>query len=192
MKKEYSGTTSFIIAVVLICVGVYLLDFMTPGSLRHYGLLPRNTNYMFGIFTYPFLHGSWSHLIGNMVSFSVLAYLVSRLRHQRLITVFVISWLLSGAAVWVFGRSSMHIGLSGVIYGLWAYLIVYGLMYRSLKSIFISVVVMIFYGSMVWGVFPINRWVSFESHLFGALAGAISGYLFAKQDDRRDLKQQRR
>lgn len=86
MKKEYSGTTTFIVTVVLICVGVYLLDFMTPGTFRNYGLVPRNMGHVYGIFTYPFLHGSWSHLIGNMISFSVLAYLVSRLRHQRLVT----------------------------------------------------------------------------------------------------------
>ncbi len=66
------------------------------------------------------------------------------------------------------------------------YLLVYAIMYRSLKSIAIAVIVMFLYGSMVWGFIPAHSWVSYESHFFGALAGVLAGYFFSRRDKQRE------
>ena len=172
--------------ISLLCIVVHIANTLLGGALNDYGLLPRHVTHLTGLVAYPFLHGSWGHLIGNLISFALLALLVSRSGLARLLVVILISWVVSGVGVWLFGRVSFHIGLSGIIYGLWAYLLIYALMYRSLRSIAIAVIVMFFYGSMVWGFLPVHRWVSFESHLFGALAGIVAGYLFAKRDKMRE------
>ncbi|MGF1761728.1 rhomboid family intramembrane serine protease [Photobacterium sagamiensis] len=172
--------------ISLLCIVVHIANILLGGALNDYGLLPRHVTHLTGLVAYPFLHGSWGHLISNLISFALLALLVSRSGLARLLVVMLISWVVSGIGVWLFGRVSFHIGLSGIIYGLWAYLLIYALMYRSLRSIAIAVIVMFFYGSMVWGFLPIHRWVSFESHLFGALAGVVAGYLFAKRDKMRE------
>lgn len=172
--------------ICLFCICVHIINIFLNGSLNSYGLLPRHITHLTGLVAYPFIHGSWSHLIGNLFSFSVLGLLVSRSGVSRLLVVFIVSWAISSIGVWFFGRASYHIGLSGIIYGLWAYLLVYAFMYRSLKSIAIAIIVMFFYGSMVWGVLPIHRWMSFESHLFGGFAGAIAGYWLAKRDKARE------
>ncbi|PSW06943.1 rhomboid family intramembrane serine protease [Photobacterium lipolyticum] len=172
--------------ISLLCIVVHITNTFLGGALNDYGLLPRHVTHLTGLVAYPFLHGSWGHLISNLISFALLAVLVSRSGLARLLVVIMISWVVSGIGVWLFGRLSFHIGLSGIIYGLWAYLLIYALMYRSLKSIAIAVIVMFLYGSMVWGFLPVHHWVSFESHLFGAFAGVVAGYLFAKRDKMRE------
>lgn len=184
MQTKDKDTLKFIALVVIICIVVHVVNIMTAGYLSDFGVLPRHFGNLTGLAAYPFIHGSWGHLVSNLISFSLLAFLVSRSGVSRLIAVFIISWVGSAVGIWVFGRMHYHIGLSGVIYGLWAYLLIYAVMYRSIKSIAIAVLVMFFYGSMVWGFFPVNQWISYESHLFGAISGAVTGYLYARRDKR--------
>ena len=80
-------------------------------------------------------------------------------------------------------RGSIY-GMSGVIYAFWGYLIVYGFVRRKLVHIFISLATLLLYGGLIYGVLPTQVGVSFESHLLGALAGALSGYYFAKPASR--------
>ncbi|MDX1301554.1 rhomboid family intramembrane serine protease [Photobacterium sp.] len=185
LDEKNKDAIKLIVIISLLCLVVHVANIWLGGALNDYGLLPRHITHLTGLVAYPFLHGSWEHLISNLISFALLALLVSRSGLARLLVVMLISWVGSGIGVWFFGRLSFHIGLSGIIYGLWAYLLIYALMYRSLKSIVIAVIVMFLYGSMVWGVLPVHQWVSFESHLFGALAGVVAGYLFAKRDKMR-------
>ncbi|WP_245905392.1 rhomboid family intramembrane serine protease [Photobacterium lipolyticum] len=186
LDEKDKGAIKLIGIISLLCIVVHITNTFLGGALNDYGLLPRHVTHLTGLVAYPFLHGSWGHLISNLISFALLAVLVSRSGLARLLVVIMISWVVSGIGVWLFGRLSFHIGLSGIIYGLWAYLLIYALMYRSLKSIAIAVIVMFLYGSMVWGFLPVHHWVSFESHLFGAFAGVVAGYLFAKRDKMRE------
>ncbi|OLQ71134.1 rhomboid family intramembrane serine protease [Photobacterium proteolyticum] len=187
MRQSDKDSLILIGFICLFTTAIHIANVFFRGQLNDYGLLPRHFSHFTGIVAYPFLHGSWAHLISNLVSFSVLGYLVSRSGLARLIAVFMISWAGSGVGVWIFGRMHFHVGLSGIIYGLWAYLLVYAVMYRSLKSIAIAVIVMFLYGSMVWGFIPAHSWVSYESHFFGAVAGVLAGYIFARRDKQREL-----
>ncbi|KLV03363.1 protease [Photobacterium aquae] len=186
MKQTDKDALMFIFAVVAVCVVVHIVNVVSAGYLADFGLLPRHYTHFTGMAAYPFIHGSWGHLLSNMFSFTVLALLLSRFGLARLISVFMICWFGSGIGVWIFGRMNYHIGLSGIIYGLWAYLLVYGLFYRSLKSIVIAFLVIVIYGSMIWGFVPVHEWISYESHFFGALAGALAGYGYARRDSNID------
>ncbi|WP_249199408.1 rhomboid family intramembrane serine protease [Photobacterium sp. GJ3] len=187
MDQSDKDAFPFIGTVVVLCFVIHVVNMLLGGMLMDYGLLPRHVTHSIGLVAYPFIHGSWGHLFSNMLSFAVLGYLVSRSGMSRLMAVFLISWAISGAGVWLFGRMHYHIGLSGIIYGLWAYLLVYALLRRSIKSIVIAVLVMIFYGSMLAGIIPAHSWISYESHLFGVLGGAFAGYIFARRDKSRSL-----
>jgi len=80
--------------------------------------------------------------------------------------------VLGGFAVWLLGRGqTSHVGASGVIFGYFGYLVALGVIERSVVSILRALVVGLFYGSIIWGVFPNHRGVSWEGHLFGLLAG---------------------
>ncbi|MGR5142677.1 rhomboid family intramembrane serine protease [Photobacterium sp. DNB23_23_1] len=185
LDQKDRDSIKFIVTVVVLITIIHIFNVITAGYLSDFGLLPRHFNGFTGIVAYPFLHGSWGHLISNILSFSVLAFLVSRTGIARLIAIFMVSWVGSGLGVWFFGRMHYHIGLSGIIYGLWAYLLMYAIMYRSVKSIAIAILVMFFYGSMIWGFLPTREWISYESHLFGAISGGLAGYLYARRDKRR-------
>lgn len=184
MLKNDKDAIKAIGFVGCLCIAIHIVNVAIGGRLNDYGVLPRHLSHVTGVFSFAFLHGSWGHLFSNLISFSVLGYLVSRSGIARLTTVFIISWLGSGICVWLFGRMHIHVGLSGVVYGLWAYLLVYAVIFRSVKSIAIAVLVIFLYGSMVWGFIPAHAWISYESHFFGALSGALAGYLFARRDKR--------
>jgi membrane associated rhomboid family serine protease len=84
--------------------------------------------------------------------------------------------------LWLFGRPANHIGASGLIFGLIAFLIVSGLLERRFVPLVISVVVIFFYGgSLLLGVVPrLGSHVSWDGHLFGAVAGGIIAYVLTR------------
>jgi hypothetical protein len=98
------------------------------------------------------------------------------------VRVFFIVYIFSGLSVWLLGRPAYHIGASGLVYGLLSYLFFIGVLRKDRRSIALSLLVTFLYGGLVWGVLPIDPKVSFESHLLGAIAGAVCALLFRKTD----------
>ncbi|WP_318399759.1 rhomboid family intramembrane serine protease [Photobacterium leiognathi] len=181
-KRGWKEVFLVILSVWVISFIAFIINHIFNGVLNNYGLLPRHVTHLSNIVVYPFIHGSWTHLFFNLSSFTLLALGVGVNGVARLLNVILLCWLLGSISVWLFGRISYHVGLSGIIYGIWGYLLIYGLVLRSLLSLIITFVVMIYFSSMIWGVFPMNYQVSFESHLFGAIAGGFVGYFLGKKD----------
>ena len=50
----------------------------------------------------------------------------------------------------------------------------------SVIAIVIALVTAITYGGLIWGVLPLRSYISFESHLFGLIAGVIVVWLERK------------
>ncbi len=181
-KRGWKEVFLVILSVWVISFIAFIVNHIFNGVLNNYGLLPRYVTHLSNIVVYPFIHGSWTHLFFNLSSFTLLALGVGVNGVVRLLNVILLCWLLGSISVWLFGRISYHVGLSGIIYGIWGYLLIYGLVLRSLLSLIITFLVMIYFSSMIWGVFPMNYQVSFESHLFGAIAGGFVGYFLGKKD----------
>ncbi|GAA06627.1 rhomboid family intramembrane serine protease [Photobacterium leiognathi] len=181
-KRGWKEVFLVILSVWVISFIAFIINHIFNGVLNNYGLLPRHVTHLSNIVVYPFIHGSWTHLFFNLSSFTLLALGVGVNGVARLLNVILLCWLLGSISVWLFGRISYHVGLSGIIYGIWGYLLIYGLVLRSLLSLIITFLVMIYFSSMIWGVFPMNYQVSFESHLFGAIAGGFVGYFLGKKD----------
>ena len=181
-------TTRFaIFSIVAACFVLQVINSRPGINLNGLGIYPRSIQGLIGILCAPFLHGSWWHFASNMLPFAVLSWLICQYSVKRFYSVFIFTALLGGLLVWAFGRSSLHVGLSGVIYGLWGFILCYGVVRRSLKSIVIAVVVAILYSGFIWGVLPQRFHISFESHLFGALSGLFLGYKLAKADRQKGL-----
>ncbi|WP_305817014.1 rhomboid family intramembrane serine protease [Photobacterium leiognathi] len=181
-KRGWKEVFLVILSVWVISFVAFIINHIFNGVLNNYGLLPRHVTHLSNIVVYPFIHGSWTHLFFNLSSFTLLALGVGVNGVVRLLNVILLCWLLGSISVWLFGRISYHVGLSGIIYGIWGYLLIYGLVRRSLLSFIITFLVMIYFSSMIWGVFPTNYQVSFESHLFGAITGGFVGYFLGKKD----------
>jgi membrane associated rhomboid family serine protease len=126
------------------------------------------------------LHEDFGHLIHNLSAFVVLGSLCVLNGVCYFVKASVLIILMSGALVWLFGRDATHIGASGWIFGLWSLVIALAWYDRSLRNIAISLVVLFFYGGMAFGVLPIQGSISFESHLFGAVAGVMTAWMLPK------------
>ena len=158
---------------------VFGLNLLLGGFLNgQYGLHTREFLGLPGIILSPFLHGSLGHILSNTFPFltlsGLLVFFYPRLWPRVLTTI----WLGTGALVWAFGRDVTHIGASGVVYALAAFLAFSGIFRRDFRAIVVSLVVLFYYGGMIVGVLPGQPGVSWESHLLGLVMGAFGGYLF--------------
>ncbi|WP_332846334.1 rhomboid family intramembrane serine protease [Pseudomonas lactucae] len=162
-----------IAGLALFMVALQLLNAVTGYSLMAFGLIPRTMRGLPGILTSPFLHASFAHLSANLIAFLILGTLVIIEGVKRFMAVSAIIIVLGGSLVWLFGFAGLHIGASGWVFGLWAYLLSRAWFHRSWSNLITASVVALLYGGLVVGFLP-RQGVSFEGHLFGAFAGFIA------------------
>ena len=152
---------------------VYFIDMVFPGSFNEHGIVPRTREGFWGIFFAPFLHANFQHLLSNSGPLLVLTFVLLVFYENLAFQVWTTSIFLGGFLVWIFGREATHIGASGLIFSLIGFLLGSGLFRGSFKSLFIAVAIFFLYGGILWGVLPNQEGVSWEGHLFGAIAGVI-------------------
>jgi len=175
---------SILIAASFIALiwAVKLAEFALGLDLYQLGVLPRHQIGLWGIVTAPLIHGSWEHLVSNtlptLLLGSMLIYGYPRSRWWAIAGI----WLLSGTALWLFARESYHFGASGLTHGMFFYLFIGGILRRDRRSAAILMVAFYMYGGMVLSILPGDPGISFESHLFGAIAGASLAYIFRQWD----------
>ena len=135
------------------------------------GVRPRELSGLPGVIFAPLLHAGPDHLLANtpplLVAGTTLLYLYPRSSPSVLPAVY----FGSGIAVWVLGRSSTHLGASGLVYGLVSYILVAGLLRRDRRAIAAALLVCFMYGALVWGILPIQSGISWETHLAAAVIG---------------------
>ncbi|MDZ4851815.1 MAG: rhomboid family intramembrane serine protease [Pirellulaceae bacterium] len=178
MKHTIREELSWVLGFIAILWVIHLVDVILPIPLNSLGLVPRTLSGLIGVPLMPFLHGGWGHLISNTVPLAILLMLLAGSRADS-ITIVVGLVFLGGGLLWLFGRSSTHIGASGLIYGLILFLIASGLLERRLVPMLIALLVLFLYGgTMLWGALPsMNQKISWDGHLFGAIAGGLLAYL---------------
>ena len=170
-----------ILSVSVTMVVVHVANLFTGGYLSSFGIEPRELGSAYTIATAPWLHADFGHLGSNLAAFVVLGSLVLLQGLRYFVKASALIILLGGALVWLFGRDSTHIGASGWIFGLWSLVIALAWFDRSPRNIAIALGVVFFYGGMVFGVLPTASYISFESHLFGAVAGIFAAFTLSKK-----------
>lgn len=152
-------------------------------GLQRHGIVPRAVDGLDGILWAPFLHGTFGHLISNTVPLIVLGGLVMTSGVKRWAQVTAIVALAGGLLTWMFAFSSnsVHIGISGVIFGYLGYLLASAFLERSLRSIVIAVVVGVVYGGGLLVGFLPRPGISWEGHLFGFLVGIAAAWYFGSE-----------
>jgi len=163
--------------LVLLMWAVFVLDHGLGMEIARHGLMPRTAAGLIGILTAPFIHADLEHLIGNSVPLLVLGTAFIYFFPTIALRVTAIAWLATGLGVWLAGRSSIHIGASGLVYALAAFLFLSGMLRRQRTQMGLSLLIVFLYGSMFWGIFPIVPRMSWESHLWGAVAGLILAWV---------------
>lgn len=181
MKNDYSYLTFPIKILAVIWLSFAADVFFINIHFAQFGLLPRTTKGLIGIATCPFIHANIFHIISNSIPLLVLLSITAVFfkRDSYLIVIYIT--FIGGALVWLLGRTSYHVGASGLVYGLAAFLIAFGIYKKKFIPLVISVFVAVTYGmTMLIGVLPLFPGVSWEGHLFGAVAGVITARTAAK------------
>jgi membrane associated rhomboid family serine protease len=179
LKQSFIWAAVFVIAIW----AVFIVDFLPFWHLSRYGIKPRNMTGLIGIVTCPFLHGGFFHIIANSIPLFVFVLLTNFFYRNLSLPVILFIIIIGGGLVWLFGRFANHIGASGLIYGLFGFLLLAGFFKKRIKLILLSIIIGIIYSGLIFSLFfqlfpvGISRYISWESHLFGFISGGLIAYL---------------
>ncbi len=176
---------------VLIIWLVKIFEIIFKINLEVLGLTPLSWRGLPGILFSPLLHANFSHLSANTLPFFFLGGLLFYFYRSIAWKIFCLIWLTTGLWVWFFARGdSVHVGASGVVYGLASFLFLSGILRRESRLMAITLLIAFLYGGLVWGIFPQlfpHQPISWESHLMGLLAGAVLAVYYRNSGPRRKV-----
>lgn len=172
------GGIAYPVFFILIIWSVMSFEIQFNVNFNEYGVYPRTLKGLRGVIFSPFIHGSMEHLYHNTAPLFVLSMALFYFYRPIAWKVLLYGVLLSGFLTWCIGRSSYHVGASGLIYVLVSFIFFKGIWARHFRLIALSLLVVFLYGSMVWYVMPIKDGMSWEGHLAGLVTGLIFALLF--------------
>ncbi|MEU5347395.1 rhomboid family intramembrane serine protease [Streptomyces sp. NPDC020766] len=162
------------------------IDVATGHALDTFGITPREFGELRDIVPAAFVHFGWDHLAANSVPLLLLGFLAALSGIRRFLAVVTVTILVSGLGVWLTASEhSITAGASGVVFGLFGYLLVRGFVDRRIGDVVIGLVVGAVYGSILWGVLPTTAGVSWQGHLFGLIGGVASAFVFRRPREAR-------
>ncbi len=169
--KTHMPTKALLLAIATMWI-VYGLQYFIP--LEQFGIVPRTFSGLIGIFAAPFLHANLLHLIANTISLLLIGLVFFTVQGRKSFVISAEIIVIGGLLTWLIARpDSIHIGASGYIYGLLGYALFIGVFQRKLSNILFSSAFFFLYGGALWGLLPINPFVSWEGHVSGFVAGAL-------------------
>jgi membrane associated rhomboid family serine protease len=188
-RHPFFDNAILLFAFVVVFWVIELVDLIPGLDLDDHGVIPRERAGLLGIFTAPFLHGNFPHLIGNTLPFLVLGGLVMLGGRKGFVVVTFISALVAGAGIWLFAASrTNHIGASTLIFGYLGFLLLAAWFSRDWKRALLAIAAGFLYGGLVIALFKFTRGVSWHGHAFGFLGGALAAWLLAGDKGRKPRK----
>lgn len=145
------------------------------------GIFPLKAKGLIGILTAPLIHADWGHLISNSGPILILGTGLFYFYNKIAVKVFILVYLITNIWIWFGARYAYHIGASGIVYALASFLFFSGVLSKNIRLVAISLLVVFLYGSMIWGIFPIQPHISWESHLMGAVCGLVFAIYYRDQ-----------
>ena len=154
----------YILSIIAVLWIIQIMNVLVRYRLNVFGLLPRHPIGLIGIFTSPFLHGSFTHLLFNCIPLFLLMNLLLLAGLEQFIIVSFLIIVVSGLCVWLVGRPALHVGASGLIMGYWGYLMINAILYPSIITVLFA------------SLLP-KEGTSWEGHIFGFLSGLLVSYI---------------
>lgn len=180
-KKKIINAIFYPALFVVILSIIHFVQYAFDLNFYQFGIYPKETKGLIGIITSIFIHGNFNHLFNNTIPLLILGSAL--FYFYKPVAVKIVVWivLMGGFWTWVMARESYHIGASGLIYGLFSFLLVSGFIRLNKQLIALSFFVVLVYGSMVWGIFPIKLSISYEAHFWGFVSGIILAIFYRKE-----------
>jgi membrane associated rhomboid family serine protease len=176
--------------LVLLMWAVRIIQTIGGYDLSFLGIYPLKWQGLIGVITTPFIHSGFSHLLANTVPMIILGSALFYFYRDIALRILILIWLFTGIWVWIGAREAYHVGASGIVYGLAAFILVSGIIRRHTGLMAIALVVVFLYGSLIWGLFPEffpEERISWESHLFGLVAGVSLAFYYRKEGPQRKV-----
>ncbi|WP_462319130.1 rhomboid family intramembrane serine protease [Marinilabilia sp.] len=182
-RKKILYSTVFPLFLLLLMFSVHLVQELENVHWFFLGVKPLSLQGLPGIITAPFIHADWGHLGANAGPFLILTSVLFYVYRDIALKVFIWIYILAGIWLWFGARDAWHVGASGLVYGMAAFLFVSGIIRNYVPLIALSMLVVFLYGGLFWGLFPVEWLVeySWEAHLWGALAGLVVAVVFRKE-----------
>ena len=180
-RKRFIYSIVFPGLFLLIIWAVKFYEVSMEVSFVETGVYPRRFNGLKGILFSPLIHGDWKHLLDNSMPVLLLSLSLFYFYRDIAYKIWFLIYFIGGILLWCVGRQAYHIGASGLIYGLAAFLFLSGVIRKVRSLMAISLLVVFWYGSMVWGLLPFDFKVSFEAHITGAVAGVVLAFVYRDQ-----------
>jgi membrane associated rhomboid family serine protease len=181
-KRQLKRAFYIIVCFALFLWLIKIIEEVSGTSFSEYGIYPGTVAGLAGVLVAPMIHSSWSHLLANTAPVLILgtALLYGYPRAAKI--VIPVIYLGTGICVWLFAREVHHIGASGLTFGAMFFVFTIGAIRWDRRAIALSMIVFFLYGSMIWGIFPTNSNMSYETHLFAAILGVLLAIFLRKQD----------
>ncbi len=179
---EHPKLKLFFLLPNLLAVLCFLGQQIFPELTSFFALKPRSLVGITGIFTFPFLHGSWQHLLGNLTINGVLFYILIELLQKDFPPFFFSLWFGGGILLWLFGRNALHIGASGWTFGFAFFLFFLGIFSKNRKLRVFPFVILVLLGAGIFtGILPLQKHISWDGHLYYAIVGTALAYDYRKK-----------
>lgn len=188
MSEKLAASIAIPLKMITVLWSIHIVQWFLGLKLGFLGVFPQKVFGLKGIFFSPLIHGDFGHLLSNTPPLFVLTGLLIFFYRKVALRSFTMIYFLTGTAVWLFGRPVFHIGASGVIYGLVAFVFWSGIFRRNFKSIALALLVVFYYGSMFMGVLPGQEGISWESHLLGGLVGIFVAWWYKEEIEKDEEK----
>ena len=160
-----------------------ILGILYPEFTDRLALIPRDVGQWWGIFTIIFVHQDVQHLLANSPPLILFLILLKMHGERVFFLALIINAMAGGLLLWIFGRTAMHIGASGLVFALFGFLISNAIVTRHFRDIAIALVVIVSYWGLVVGLLPTDLTTSWDGHLCGLLGGVLTSALLSKQSN---------
>jgi membrane associated rhomboid family serine protease len=180
-KRELKSAVACSVWLTALPWAVQIVNAAFSLQLKQFGLRPLEWKGLLGIFTMPLLHADWAHLISNTPAMLLLIFGLFLFYKRDAWRILLYLCFLNGFMTWLMGRSSIHIGASGLVYALAAFHFVSGVIKKVPRQRAFALLVAFLYGGFVWAFFPTlykGSSISWEGHLSGLIAGIIFAFYF--------------
>lgn len=186
LGTDRTNALLLVVAMVGLMWVLEVVDVAADHQLDNYGIHPRDVDGLAEIFSAPFLHAGFGHLVSNTVPFLAMGAAIALGGLLRVALVTLIVAVVSGFGTWLIaGSNSVHLGASGVVFGYATYLVSRGIFSRRLSELAVGVVVVAIWGiGLLQGLLPQER-ISWQAHLFGAVGGVVAASVLAGRREAR-------